>query len=223
MGEFRGLSTFRTWARRVAKNHLLDCHRSRPETVVTGFGCYADYLDKAPDLDLLESHAPTAEHNLLVDEARISCTMGMLLCLDREQRLVFLLGELLQTSDGDAAEILEVSRDNFRQRLARAREQLSSFMQGRCGLVNSNNPCRCARKTAAFIKDGIVNPNTIQFARGHVARVTSVVGDYENALGDLIQRAQAHPLYPLFESPEFAERLVALMSGAKVCHLPTLS
>jgi hypothetical protein len=31
---------------------------------------------------------------LLVDEARIGCSSGMLLCLPREQRLVYILGEI---------------------------------------------------------------------------------------------------------------------------------
>jgi RNA polymerase sigma factor (sigma-70 family) len=217
LSSFRDLSSFRTWARRIAKNHLLDYRRSRPETVVTGFGCYAEYLDNAPNTELRDTNAPSAEHALLVEEARVSCTMGMLLCLDREQRLVFLLGELLQTSDVDGAEIVEISRDNFRQRLARAREQLSNFMQGRCGLVNPNNACRCARKTAAFIRDGIVDPNRLLFARGHIGHVASVVGDYEQQVGELMHQAQAHPIYPLFEAPQFNEMLNALARGAGHC------
>ena len=58
---------------------------------------------------------------LLVDEARIGCTTGMLLCLDREQRLVYVLGEIFGVTDVVGGELLEISRDNFRQRLSRAR------------------------------------------------------------------------------------------------------
>jgi len=82
--------------------------------------------------------------------------LGMLLCMDRQQRLVFVLGELFEVSDTAAAKVLELSPDNFRQRLARARRQLGEFMRGHCGLMDARNPCRCARRTRAFIHDGIV-------------------------------------------------------------------
>ena len=47
-------------------------------------------------------------------------------------------------SDVVGAELLELSRDNFRQKLARARRDLQNFMQDKCGLVNTANPCRKA-------------------------------------------------------------------------------
>jgi len=50
-------------------------------------------------------------------------------------------------------EVLEMTADNFRQCLARARRDLHSFMNGQCGLVNKDNPCRCPKKTRGFIAD----------------------------------------------------------------------
>ena len=95
------------------------------------------------------------EEQLLVEEARRACTLGMLLCLDRRQRLTFILGEILEVGEELGAAALEVSRSNFRQLLARARRQLYGFMGGRCGPIASDNPCRCARKTRAFVRDRI--------------------------------------------------------------------
>ena len=93
-----------------------------------------------------------ADVHLLVDEARISCTSGMLLCLDREQRLIYILGEIFEVTDTVGAELLEISRENFRQRLARARRELHNFMNDKCGLVNRANPCRCDKKTRGFMR-----------------------------------------------------------------------
>ena len=84
----------------------------------------------------------------------MSCVSGMLLCLDREQRLTYILGEIFGVTDTVAAELLEISSENFRQRLARARRDLHNFMNDKCGLVNSANPCRCAKKTRGFIEAG---------------------------------------------------------------------
>jgi RNA polymerase sigma factor (sigma-70 family) len=206
LSSFRRSSTFRTWAHRIAVNHVLDRKRSRPETVVTGFDCYSDYLDRAPDESFGNDSPETA---LLVEEARISCTMGMLLCLDRQQRMVFLLGEMLETNDTVGAEVLGTSRENFRQLLARARAKLSGFMRGRCSLVDAQAPCRCARKTQAFIRDGIVDPGRIQFARGHMERIDQEGKSHARALA-AFQRAtldDLRDLYPWFEPPDVVAKL----------------
>jgi DNA-directed RNA polymerase specialized sigma24 family protein len=88
------------------------------------FGCYAHGLDRTPDLDLPDQRSVPVDVRLLVEEARLSCTTGMLLCLDREQRLAYILGEIFEVADVVGAELLEISRDNFRQRVARARRDL---------------------------------------------------------------------------------------------------
>lgn len=93
---------------------------------------------------------------LLVEEAKIGCTLAMLMCLDRRQRVVFVLGEIRGVTDRVGAEVTELSPENFRQVLARARRDLYSFMNDKCGLVNEANPCRCARKTRGFIEKGYV-------------------------------------------------------------------
>ena len=62
----------------------------------------------------------------------------------RQPRLVYVLGEIFGVTDAIGAELLEISRQNFRQKLSRARRDLHSFMQNQCGLVNTQNPCRCA-------------------------------------------------------------------------------
>ncbi|HEY5281304.1 MAG TPA: RNA polymerase sigma factor [Polyangia bacterium] len=206
LSSFRRASAFRTWAHRIAVNHVLDRKRSRPETVVTGFDCYSDYLDRAPDETFGNGSPETA---LLIEEARLSCTMGMLLCLDRQQRITFLLGEMLETNDAVGAELLGITRENFRQQLARARSKLSGFMRGRCGLVDPQAPCRCARKTQAFVRDGIVDAKRIQFARGHVERIEQEGTSRTQALA-AFQRAtleNLRDLYPWFEPPDVVDRL----------------
>src|SRR4030095_15074235 len=102
------------------------------------------------------------------------CTSAMLLCLDREQRLIYVLGEIFGVSDKIGSELLEITRENFRQKLARARRDLHNFMENKCGLVNKSNPCRCTKKTQAFMNAGYVNPHNLLFAKEHVTRVRDV-------------------------------------------------
>src|SRR4029077_20576106 len=96
----------------------------------------------------------SADTGVLVTEAMLSCTSGMLLCLDREQRLTFILGAIFGVSDPVAAEVLEITPDNFRQPLARARRDLGNFMNDKCGLVNQANPCRCGKKAPGLLPAG---------------------------------------------------------------------
>src|SRR4030095_98697 len=112
--------------------------------------------DGAPDAELPDPRSVPADVQLLVDEARIGCTSAMLLCLDREQRLIYVLGEIFGVSDKIGSELLEITRENFRQKLARARRDLHNFMENKCGLVNKSNPCRCTKKTQAFMNAGYV-------------------------------------------------------------------
>jgi hypothetical protein len=139
----------------------------------------------------------------------------MLLCLDREQRLVYILGEIFSVSDAVGAELLEISRDNFRQRLARARRDLHNFMNDKCGLVNQANPCRCAKKTRGFIQAGYVDPRSLLFARARVQQVRDVVPRAHEALMTLDDRcAEAYREHPFHESPDFVQALTRLVAGS---------
>jgi len=126
---------------------VLNMKRGRVEQVSISSRHYGEVPENTPDLELSDPRNMSADANLLVTEAMIACTTGMLLCLDREQRLTYILGRIFGVTDVVAAEVPEVTCDNFRQRLARARPDLRNFMNDKCGLVNRANPCRCAKKT----------------------------------------------------------------------------
>src|SRR6202007_3036897 len=130
-------------------------------------------LDETPDLELPDPKSVPVELPLLVEEARIGCMTGMLICLDRRQRLAFILGEYFGVTSEVRGEVMEVSPDNFRQLLSRARRDLYQFMNEKCGLVNAANPCRCAKKTRSFMQAGYVEPERLVFTKGGLAIVSS--------------------------------------------------
>jgi len=214
LSSFEGRSAFRTWLYRIVVRHVLNTKRGRLEPAVLSLSCYGHGLDNTPDLDLPDDRSAPADVRLLVDEARITCTTGMLLCLDRGQRLVYILGEIFAVSDAVGAELLEISRDNFRQRLARARRDLHSFMNDKCGLVNQANPCRCARKTRGFIQVGYVDPQSLLFARERVQQVREIVPRAHAALMTLDDRcAETYREHPFHESPDFVQALRRLVAS----------
>lgn len=179
LGKFEQRSSFRTWVYRILKNHFLNTKRSKYEKQVIPWDQYSHDLDAVKDEVLTDTY--NIDKKLLIEEAKLSCMKAMLLCLSPEQRLVFVTGELFETPDSIASEMLEISKANFRKKLSRAREQLYNFMNNKCGLVNKSNPCRCARKTAGFIKKGYVDPENLQFQKDIISRIEQVVEQKTNS------------------------------------------
>src|SRR3990172_9463348 len=176
LSTFRGDSSFRTWAYRIVVNNVLNMKKSLGERKhADNFTSYWQAIENTPDHELPHQEAYTVEMSTLVNEVKVSCMSGMLLCLDREQRLVYILGVIFQVSDKIASEILDITRDNYRQKLSRARKHMFNFMHDKCGLMNKNNPCSCEKKTKALIDCGYVNPQKILFNISYVHSVESVV------------------------------------------------
>lgn len=191
LSTFNGESKFRTWLYRIAANHVLNMKRRRAETQVTTFDAYGAAIDGTPDLDLPDSKSVPVAVPLLVEEAKNACTMGMLLCLDRRQRLIFTLGEILGVSDSVGGDVLEITAENFRQCLSRARRDLHNFMNDQCGLVNTSNPCRCPKKIRGFIDHGHVDPHHLLFVPEHVQRVRDVAPAMVHEVEDVVERQHA--------------------------------
>ena len=117
-------------------------------------------------------------------------------------------------TDTVAAELLEVSCENFRQRLARARRDLHNFMNDKCGLVNPSNPCRCAKKTRGFIDAGHVDPTNLLFARDHVLEVREVVPKAFATIRTLDdQYASLYREHPFHEIPDLVPMLRRLFEN----------
>jgi hypothetical protein len=188
--------------------------RGRSERHELTFERYAQSLEDARDMDLPDQRSVPQDVQLLVEEAKIVCTSAMLLCLNREQRLVFILGEMFGVTAAAGAEILETSAENFRQKLARARRDLYAFLDGQCGLVDPANPCRCAKKTRAMIDAGYVDPKRLMFLGDRVARVREAAEEAVDALETLDDRhGSIYRDHPFLKAPDFVESLRELLSS----------
>jgi RNA polymerase sigma factor (sigma-70 family) len=162
LASFRGEAAFSTWAYRVAANHLLTRRKRSDELEQFTFDTFAD--DLATGLDE-HYQAEGVDEALLAEEVKLGCTSAMLLCLDREHRLAYVLGEVFELHSEQAAFVLDVTAAAYRQRLARARARIRGFMEGNCGLVNPANPCRCSRRIGQAVKLGRLDPQQPLFAR----------------------------------------------------------
>jgi RNA polymerase sigma factor (sigma-70 family) len=178
LSSYRGESAFTTWVFRIAKNHLLSTKKGRAEQFEVSFEVFGEHLastlghDPSTGGGARPAASSAVEEPLLAEEMKLSCTQGMLLCLDREHRIAYLLGEVLGVSGQAAASILELAEPAYRKRLSRARARMRSFMTESCGLVTEAAACRCERRLPSAICEGIVRPDRLRFA-GHAVRAGS--------------------------------------------------
>lgn len=153
LAQFEGGSRFSTWAWKVAVNRILELKR-RPFLTVEQFS--ADLADG------LEFAAPERIEDLVaLGELKMSCGRALLNCLEADDRIAFILGEIMELEGPEAAEILGVPPATFRKRLSRARERLREALSANCGVVNPAAPCRCHRRLARATALGRVTPGAV--------------------------------------------------------------
>jgi RNA polymerase sigma factor (sigma-70 family) len=210
LSTFRKESSFRTWAYRIVINQVLNMKKSLGEKKhASNFDDYWKIIENVPDQELPSQENYNVEMRTLVNEVKVSCMSGMLLCLDREQRIVFILGTIFQVSDKIGAEILDLSRDNFRQKLSRARKHIYNFMHNRCSLIDKNNPCKCEKKTKALLESGYVNPKNLLFNINYVHTVESTAGVKSERFDNIIENLQGELFRdtPFQEPPDFVQSI----------------
>jgi RNA polymerase sigma factor (sigma-70 family) len=160
---FKGDSAFETWVYRIASNYLVTLKSKNTEQFKMSFDKYAAMLDTGMS-DTVSYAKNDGELKLLEEEVKISCTHGMLLCLNPMDRVVYILGDIIGIDSVEASAILEIKADNFRKILSRGREKIRNFMSLKCGLVNENNHCRCVKKIDLLVTEKLINPGQLRFA-----------------------------------------------------------
>ncbi|UCE17271.1 MAG: RNA polymerase sigma factor [Gemmatimonadota bacterium] len=221
LSTFQGRSSFRTWAYRVVTNHVLNMKKSSAENKLVSFDQYWESIDGTPDMDMPDQNGIPVDMPLLLEEINIHCMMGMLLCLNRELRLTFILGEVFGVSDKIGSEILEISRDLFRQRLSRARNKLYDFMREKCGLIQDENPCHCDRKMKALLDSGSIDPGNLMFQQNYMYRVKTISGERQHRFRNLLT-SKCRRLFrehPFQNSPDFIASLREILESSEFEHI----
>ena len=175
LSQFNFKSAFRTWLYRIVFNEFLQGKRRNREDQFVSFEAYGAQLDQVPNPDLTrEEEIEQAE---LSREMRFRCMSGMLMCLSREQRLIYILGDSFGVQHRLGAELLAISPANFRVKLHRARKDLYSYMNNKCGLINKANPCRCPKKAKALKAMGALDERHQIFNISYKNKIADYVAD----------------------------------------------
>lgn len=161
LGKFNHKSSFRTWAYRIVMNHFLNDKKKASHMLADNFEALGNGLDAAPSVDLSKAEQEAQQDEII--EVRLSCLSGMLLCLNKEQRLIYIIGDIFGADHTIGSEIMEISQANYRMKLSKARKDLYNFMQNKCGLVNKANPCRCHKKVTVALESGMVDAKNLLY------------------------------------------------------------
>lgn len=218
LDSFKFNSSFKTWLYRIATNHTLNFLKSSKRNKLYSFEQYGLNLEQTPDFSLSDNAYNNADNEILYEEVKQTCMSGMLMCLDNQYRLIFIIGEILGFNDKIGSEIIETSPENFRMMLSRAKRELYNFMHNKCGLVNRNNPCRCAKKTKAFIEAGYVNPDKLLFYPQHQTFIEKSIVDKQEEMEAFFyaEYRQLFQKQTFLSNKEFANELNKILTSPKV-------
>jgi RNA polymerase sigma factor (sigma-70 family) len=177
---FAGKSKFRTWLYRIAINCVIDSKKNQiaknSEVAVTECTEENDrgFHPVAADLP--------GDFQLMVKEARSVRMTAVLMCLESRQRQALMLAENLRVDHKLGAATMGVSRANYRQLVARARQDLEQFLNGQCSLVNASGTCHCPRKTMRFKRLGHLSAGRPEFTSERLDRVRQASEEYARRL-----------------------------------------
>lgn len=222
LGSFRGEAAFTTWVFGIARNHLLTAATHSRETPEVSLESIGERLGQGLDYaaSLGDPHGAarvlTPEDKLAARQVALGCTQNMLMALDREQRLAYILDVVFSLPSRQAADVLDVTPDAYRQRLSRARARLDGFATGTCGEVSREAACLCERQLPAVRQvaaSGI--PAAPRLAALHQVEVEQAGRQFDALvrMGDAAALFRAHPEYQVPDKLRGAIRAVLLAEG----------
>lgn len=179
---YKGNSHFRTWLYRIAFNHFLNSPQRKMEKMLMNQQQQQVVTKQQPVPIQVEE-----KDEAVIEEVRILCSTAMLMCLTREQRLLYIIGDVFGANHQLGAQLFNISPGNYRVKLHRAKTDLLNYVSGRCGLVKTENPCRCPKKTRQFIRQGIVDKNQLRFNTDFTQKISQVVTHQIEEVCDEVQ------------------------------------
>ena len=146
LGGFKGKSKLSTWIYRIATNTAIDRSRS------AAYKHAKDHVDIEGDVDhdlpcVAEDHKPPSTDQLVIQKEMSECINEYIDNLPSDYKTVIVLSELEGMANKEIAEILDISLNNVKIRLHRARSKLKAILNEACEFYYTDqNTLACDRK-----------------------------------------------------------------------------
>ncbi|PKL23875.1 MAG: hypothetical protein CVV47_11430 [Spirochaetae bacterium HGW-Spirochaetae-3] len=204
LGSFRGDALFSTWVLAIAANHLKTVKKSRMESMGVSFEAYEAEAGAVP-----ASPYAGPDEGLLTDELKHSCSLGMLQCLGRTDRLVYVLYAFFRVSSADGGLICGLGPAAYRQRLSRTRKTMASFMTGVYGLASEGAACRCRDRVGHALRQGRIGRERLFFSTHAEARAAAALTESMERLDAASAVFRGGPDFRHPDGPADVRRIIA--------------
>jgi RNA polymerase sigma factor (sigma-70 family) len=204
-------AAFRTWLYRIVANHVINMKESKREKFFAAAAENLDFAAFSLNLPDTKKLAPMRDKEI-IDETKNYCTLCILLCLTRMERMVLILGAIFDVTDRIGAEICDISRVNFRKILSRSRKKVADYFQNNCSLFDECNPCKCSEQVSYLIQLGMIKPKDMNIKHDSLGSIRTVLGktitDIENSYSEFLTLYQEQPF---FKGPDMVSWLKDLL------------
>lgn len=192
---------FENWALVVASNHLRNMVTRSHRYEHISFEAMGE--ESVAHLSSEYSDNRYESEIELAYELKVSCTIAMIMCLNEDDRMVFLYGELLNLKSSDIGEIMGVSADTARKRLSRSKQKLLQFIHNNCGLINKDNPCKCRSRLFYAMDKKRVAKDRIEFSHSLWLSSKEQIEDKIAEMEHLEDLSAVYANNPHYELPEY--------------------
>ena len=213
LSTFRKESSFQTWVYRIATNYLINYKKSMFARQPLDFEFYGNDIKYAA-VDETEQLVDEMTRETMAEELKMSCTNVMLQCLDAESRCIFVLGTMFKVDSKIAGEILDMTAENYRQRLSRIRRKVGDFLAEYCGLSGSGC-CSCKKRVGYAIAQHRINPERPDFLQLKPVD-KGTMSEFKNEMEKLDELSLLFEELPDYQSPAAVkQRISALIQSSQ--------
>lgn len=208
LDSFKGESAVYTWIYKIALNNCLKLKKKMDKV-------YVESLDEKVEMFKDDIPAEVQEwykdpekaahiHELLT-QIRTGCLHFLSFRLPENQRIVYILRNVLDFSYRDISEILGIDENVVKARLNRARASLMEFFSHRCQWLTEDNTCTCHSRIgfALALDPEILRKVQAQAVEAGLVSEEEVRAVYKPSIDDLYRK------FPMLEyrNQELLEKL----------------
>lgn len=202
---FRRESKFTTWVYRIAVNYLINCKKSMFSQRPLSFEYYGNDI-AAGSIENTDDMLMGAEKEELARELKMSCSNVMLQCLDPQSRCIFVLGTMFKVDSRLAGELLDMTPDNYRQKLSRVKRKMADFLSHYCGLTETGL-CSCDSRIGYAIKNKRLDPKKLEYSNLKEYGKDELVS-YMESMESLDEMSDVFSELPVYRSPVSAKEFI---------------